>query len=366
MDNVARLVSIIPKKVANFGSNISILSQFWFLIIMLTFFTAKVGVRGILPWGDFSPVANFPRPTESFSTNSIGLVVISKILNLNDKNSFFIMNLILITVLIILLYKRIKKDHDPLLTKILIILFLGSPIFTLLLGNVGRHDTLTIFGILFFFASKSQIGRLGSILLGCLGSPEHLFAGLLLALICAYSLAPTSYKRKISKALLLNTLYLSALTLWAQIYSDGQTRFNYILPYAHLAIRNFLNNVFLEWYSYFGYLWIVLVYIFINFQKKDKIVIGIVFIFAATFNILMVDKTRDFVIAILPTVMIILQLKFWPYLKKISNLEVQNQNKILGAIAVFVCLSPQIEITFEGVPRAPWQWFITKIMEAFS
>ena len=150
------------------------------------------------------------------------------------------------------------------------------------------------------------------------------------------------------------------------MFSTGQPRMAYILPFIGESIRNSLANGLLEWYSYFGFFWLILFVTFTTFSRGQKFQIGSVLLFAALFNIVMVDKTRDFVIAILPSALLIFQTKFWSFVGTIQHVGKSLQTRLIGICAFLLILFPQIEITFEGVPRSPWHWFILKFTEFLS
>lgn len=343
-----------------FGSFFLNLPESLFIICTLAFFTLKIGVRGILPWADFSPVENFPKPTQSISTNSIGILIFSKVFNTTNKNSFFILNLLILLFFLLIFYSliRLKFANNPLVQRSLIIIFFASPIYTVLLGNVGRHDVLTIFGILFFFMSRKRFFFYMSLTIACLGSPEHLLAGLVLAFIASFAFLKTDLKKKLLEAISFNIIFLILVSIWAKTVASGESRFAVIIPYVDLAYRNFANNLLLEWYSYFGVFWFFLVYAIIEFNFRQRLIITGPIFFAMVFNIFMVDKTRDFVIAIFPTALVLLSV----YFRKLAlNQKLQKQkNLYFGLLIAVLVIFPQIEITFEGVPRAPWAWFISK------
>ena len=334
-----------------------------FILFVLSLFILKVGVRGIQPWADFSPVFNFPNPTSNMSTNSIGILIFSKIFGATTKNTFFILNLGLLFFIFTIFYLYLRKNQSFVVTRFLFLVFLGSPIFTVLLGNIGRHDLLTITGIILVFALRNPYSKLLGSLVACFGSPEMYLCALILALACAYILKRNFFIKNLQVAFIFTFVYLVIISFWTAAGTQGQSRFGYILPFLNISIRNFTNNLFLEWYTYLGVLWLIFLVVILNYRKLQSLGILLVLISAMTFNILLVDKTRDFVIATFPMFLVL----FWDFFTSlIHNLKSHSRfysEKVVGLTFLLLFFAPQLEITFEGVPRPPWQWFIEKCVE---
>ncbi|MBM3454629.1 MAG: hypothetical protein FJX80_05720 [Bacteroidetes bacterium] len=344
--------------------------NYWPYCLMLTaVFTIKSGVRGVLPWGDFQPVSNFPRATQSFSSNSYGLIILSKLFKVNQKESFFLLNLTLLILSVLLLFIYLKSRFRTFHAKFLILAFLSSPIYVVLIGNIGRHDLLTIMGTLMFLLSQNTIFKLLAILIACLGSPEHTFAAFMLYLLGSFVLKKKGKFKSALFAVIFSGLYTIVSSIWAKHSADGQSRFNNILTqpeFVTIGLRNFINNFLLEWYSYFSYFWILIIIAILLHDKKIRLKIGILLAFTMCFNLIMVDKTRDFVVAIIPLAILLLQ----PIFKYIAGI-IDQPNKaqkdlVMGIFLLTALISPAIEITFEGQPRAPHSWLITKLLESFS
>jgi hypothetical protein len=331
-------------------------------------FTLKTGVRGILPWGDFKPVENFPVPTESFSSNSHGLLIISKLLNITSKNSFFIMNALLLMIFLSLLYLVLFKRMGSLKAKLLVFLFLSSPIYTVLAGNIGRHDLLSIMGMIFFFLFNRKWTKTSFLFLACLGSPEHTLAAFLL-----YFLAILILKKRDEYfygifSVLISSIFTLISSYWVHVSALGQSRFNNILTqpeFIRIGLRNFANNFLLEWYSYYGYFWFFIFIAVLSLPKLHQIKMLILLCFPIIFNIVMVDKTRDFVVAIIPFSFLLLKPIYIWGVEKLANSRIELKRAYIGLFLILAFLFPSIEITFEGQPRAPFFWVISKIMEIY-
>ena len=344
--------------------------NYWkYCLILTIIFTLKNGIRGILPWGDFSPVEDFPKPMQTFSSNSYGLIIISKYIRATNKNSFFLLNLVLLIIMLILLYWFIFKRFNKENSRYLILIFLSSPVFIVLSGNIGRHDLFTVFGMLFSFIFKNRKIQLSCIFLACMGSPEHVLAAFILYfLVCKVF----SYKSEVnfSKIVIFFSATFTILSsIWVHLEASGASRFGNILTqpqFILMGIRNFSNNFLLEWYSYFGFYWVFIFMVIFGLSRSKGLKISYILIFTMIFNIVMVDKTRDFVVAILPSAILILRELYKSLTKKLSVLNPATRSLVFGIFLSFTFLFPSVEITFEGQPRAPYFWLIDKIIEVIN
>jgi hypothetical protein len=361
-----RLASSFFEKIGRFANNL----EYWkFCLLFTVIFVIKSGFRGIQPWGDFTPVVNFPKPEITFSSNSYGLIIISKLFNATNQQTYFILNIVLLVVSIVVLYYLIYKSFPSFKAKLLVLFFVSSPIFIVLTGNIGRHDLLTITGILGFFIVKKQSSKCLFLILGCLGSPEHIFVAFFLYYmgIKIYAHKEKEFDAKFS--VLFTLLYNILSNIWISTQNGGNNRLENIIlepGFIKIGIRNFFNNVTLEWYSYFGFYWFSLIIALVFLEFKLRVKIFCLLLIPLLFTIILVDKTRDFVVAIIPLALLVHKQIFDFLLVKFKNVKSDNANIYLGLFIYLIMIFPSIEITFEGRPRAPFEWAITKLLEAFN
>jgi hypothetical protein len=337
--------------------------------LFTTIFLIRAGFRGIQPWGDFTPVTNFPKPIKTFSSNSYGLIIISKILNIEEKQMFFALNVILLVVLISSLYYLIYRKFELTTAKLLVLILVSSPVFTVLSGNIGRHDLLTITGMIGFLLVSNKLNKILFLTLGCLGSPEHLVAAFLLYYIGVKIYKTNELAKDAKLALVFCSAYTAISTFWVASQTGGGNRFSNVLfetGFLKIAVRNFLNNFALEWYSYFGFYWVTLIIAIVCLKPGLRIKLVVLMLIPLVFNIVMVDKTRDFVIAILPLAILIHKPLFDFVEFKLKSMNRAVFEFTTGVFISFLIVFPSIEITFEGRPRAPFEWAITKFFETLS
>jgi hypothetical protein len=354
---------------AKIGSFFFRINYLKYCLILTTIFILKSGIRGIQPWGDFTPIKNFPLPTKSFSSNSYGLLAIAKLFNIDNKNSFFLLNIILFIVLMSLLYFLIKKQFNKINSRFILLFFIGSPIFVVLTGNIGRHDLLTITGIISFLLVNNKTFKGIFIFIACLGSPEHVLAAFLLYFI---SVRIYKFKDKLWEAkfaLIFSFSYTIISSIWVGYKASSGNRLQDILTkteFIRIGVRNFGNNFLLEWYTYFGFFWMTLIIAIIYLEQEKRLKILFLILFPIIFNILTVDKTRDFVIAIIPVAILIHREIYKAIAEKLEKLGKPYIEATYGILFYFLLIFPSVEITFEGQPRAPFYWLISKLIETLG
>lgn len=330
-----------------------------FLILVLIF-SLKIGVRGILPWADFSPAENFPQPTRTLSSSSLGLLAISKLFSVDTKFSYFLLNILLLFTFLSIFYIFVRRRFSGSLSVLVFLFFLSSPISVVLFGNIGRHDLLTIFGMLFFFLSKNRLHVFFAVLLSNLGSPEHSIAAYSLLFVASiFNIVPG--RRKAFLALASSVLYFIGVQIWLNLADEGTSRFFEILPMIDLALRNSLNNGHLELFSYLGYFWFSLILAILMINKSRKVLISLV-TFPILFNLIMVDKTRDYVIALIPLVIAVHLEVFGKIFRDLQEKSARTQNIVVGFVLLVTLVLPNLEVTFEGSVRSPYEWFWSKTL----
>lgn len=360
----------IHQEISKFGHQVLSRNPYQVLGIGLTFFIFKSGIRGILPWSSFEPVEKFPELQETLSSYSLGLLAVSHLFRANTEIRFFLLNLVLLILFFLIAFVLLRvKSNSSSLTVFLILVFIYSPIGIVLFGNIGRHDLLTIFGYVFFFILIDRKSRYIGIALGVLGSPEHFLVGWIFALITALLLGNRELICHCKKALLASVTLSIPLFLYVSLQTNSQNRLTNILTemgYMKIGLRNFLSSFPLELYSYFGFLTPVFLFLLCLIGRQSSrtfIFLLLVFTFPMLINIIIVDKTRDYVIALLASFLILVKNSLTNPLIRNSLEETQNKFFLVGLLTLLMLFSPSIEVTFEGNPRAPHEWTVLKILE---
>jgi hypothetical protein len=346
---------------SSLGKRLELMRPFRFFLLVFSIALIRTGIRGILPWPDFYPVSNFPDPTEHFSSTSLGMLALSHLFSANDKVSYFLLSLTISLLLVIVftfwIYRRFGQD----LCKLIILVFVLSPAFTILMGNIGRHDLLTIFGILFVALGSTRFAFVGAFL-ACLGSPEHAAVSFLFGFTIAKVLNQNQTARKYVLGFFATIVFWAIVTIWLasnQIYSNRIGNILKETDFFKISFFNFLASAPHELYSYFGALWPLVIIALVYMNKQQKLVFLTVILAAVIGNLFLVDKTRDFVIAILASFLVILLWLYDQLKHHIDNKEIKRF--AYASLFLLMFFLPSIEVTFEGTTRTPFYWLLTTI-----
>jgi hypothetical protein len=337
-------------------------------------FILKTGIRGILPWSNFEPVIEFPSVVSGFSSYSLGLAGIAHLFHATSEVSYFMLNVTLLLALMFIFYRSLLKlGLDKKTSTLIFLLLIYSPVGIVLAGNIGRHDLLTIAGYALFFTSKSAKLKYLWLILGVLGSPEHFIVGWIFAYLTAFALGDSDLKKLCQRALFVSILFFLPIFVYVYTSTQSTDRITNIVSETGLmkvALQNSLFSFPLEFYSYFGILIPLFFFVFHSIYCRDKHkfrLIFLIYFIPVLLNTVIVDKTRDYVIAMLASSVVLIKSEyrkgvFSTYLDKSSG----RLNLLVGMSAVILLVFPSIEITFEGLPRSPHFWTYTKLVEFCS
>jgi hypothetical protein len=117
-------------------------------------------------------------------------------------------------------------------------------------------------GMIFFLLSEKFLSKVMGLTIVCLGSREHVFSAFLIYLLGALILKEKNHTSKGLLAVGFSLVFTVLASSWVSYNAAGQNRFYNIISmteFAELALRNFANNFLLEWYTYFGMYWVVLI-----------------------------------------------------------------------------------------------------------
>ncbi len=335
-----------------------------FLLLLLTIAFLKNGVRGIQPWPDFSYVQQFPTLKDNFSTLSIGWLAIAKTLSIDDQFGYFILTCLSLLIMCIYFFFWIERHlNNERLLWFRLWFFLGFPL-SVLMGNVGRHDFFSIFGLVFMYFCKSRFASYIALTFALLGSPEHVFLSLLLSLPLFYFFERTRLK---------DSLFLTAysffalviLHIWAfksDISSNRIIEFFENPVYIRTGISNWIKTFPLEWFGYFGIFWFVIyLYALMEKNRVRLFLTLLVFLFPMLGTILLLDKTRDYILFSILPFMIVTQWVIQQLQSFLVLLSDEIQQVLKGVIVLLILCMPNIEATFEGSIRSPFAWILKKL-----
>ena len=87
------------KSISRIGHIVLLQKPKHILSIGIAIFFLKTGIRGILPWSSFVPVNEFPKLQESFSTYSLGMLILARLFRANTEIRYFFLSLAILLLL---------------------------------------------------------------------------------------------------------------------------------------------------------------------------------------------------------------------------------------------------------------------------
>jgi len=341
-----------------------------FSLAIITLSILKTGIRGIQPWADLNAVDNFPLLSEDYSKNSLGLLVISKLFGINSKVSYFTLNLALLGIVSIFIAFLATHYLSRFTSRIIVLCTFLSPAYYVLLGNIGRHDLLTIVGLSTIILGKTLVIRFMGLFLSLAGSPEHSISVFLLLLVISSTFKRLSDFFFYLNCLLFSLIYLTSISRIFGSISISSNRFSTLLFDSEIQRRafiNFIRNAPLELYSYFGFYILGLAFCLIHLSGRRLYGFLIVTLLPAIVNIFLLDKTRDYVVALFPVWIYVTRIYFWSMFCEFFDDEKKTRQRLCISILLIIAIVfPSVELTFEGGVRSPYSWIIEKIPISFE
>lgn len=356
----------VVRKFENLGKLILDLRFSSLVPILMAISILKNGLRGIQPWSDLGAVDRFPILSEGYSQTSIGLLAISKVLSVDSKVEFFILNLVFLSAFTFQLSRVIRQQLSDFESRFYLIIIFFSPLYVVLLGNIGRHDILTISGMILLVSADTRLKVSLGLIFALLGSPEHTIATLILLFCLSVIFKLPAEMKKYSLSIGISLIYLlTVLALVNKETNQMSNRFNSILFDKSIqkdALSNFLRQAPLELFSYLGIILFALIPFIMGLEKSQRLGILFVFLIPAIVNILILDKTRDYVVAIVPVIISIFKIFDLRDKTELILEKTKISKSVFLGITLAICLIvPSIELTFEGTVRAPYEWILSKI-----
>ena len=355
----------VVRKIENLGHFILNLNYGAFAILLMAISLLKSGVRGIQPWANLEVIEKFPSLTPGYSQTSLGLLALSKVLAIDTKFEFFIFNIILLSIFTFVLSKGLRNYLSDFESRLYLMILFFSPLYVVLLGNIGRHDILTISGLILVVVANTKAKTSLGLLVALFGSPEHTIATLFLLLCTAWIFKINMQIRKYVLSIAMSCIYLLFILMYLRRDADEiSNRFTSVLFDKQIqkeALSNFLRNAPLELFSYFGVLLFLLIPFLLGLERLQRFGVFAILVVPALANILILDKTRDYVVAVIPILFLIFRIcDVKSKLEVIFDKYHVGKSLVLGVALLTCIIVPSIELTFEGSVRAPYEWILSK------
>ncbi len=340
--------------------NIRMLSwPYWafaFAVVIFSFFKIGFTIRPLNP----DPLSTFPTPQPTWSALSYGMRTLTWLGGWEYPSAYTLLSVaITVASIVAIIYfsKSFMSGED---SRIAILLLLTSPIAVVLYNNQGRHDALMILGsiLLGFLGRKTWLAAIAAAVM-IAANPEQalLSAGILLA--CSFTPTFQAWRRGALVALVMSTVSFLALSIWAQASGVG-SRLTYIRSLFGDSIYGFFSNFSLSIYAGFGILWVLVVYLLVHQNRKQKM-ITLIALAVIPFAITMItlDQTRVFV-GVTAATLVALVLQLTPLIR--AELHTSGHPNVIFWTFIAAVLLPSFEVSVDHVVRPPFLWFFAEVL----
>jgi len=308
-----------------------------------------------------NPDPSFPLPEPgAVDSLSFGLPALVWLLGIQGQTS----TIAIVTFALILIgyfssaYLLVRTFDGLARTVALILLGLG-PTITVLLGNIGRHDLLVVFGaVLVGLRGYKWSGVIIGSALMFLGNPEQTLVALTsLALL---SLTPnfSQYRARVL------TLGVSSLGLFLILreWAEGlgaDSRAGWFGYHLQSSLLNFFGSAYLVLFSGYAILWILVVWRVINSRGRARLLYVLSLIAVPTLaTITTMDQTRVFIGVSTATLFALVRVDLERLTDQIRRL---TPHAASWTLAVFFA-TPVLDITYRAYQRIPFRW----VYDAFA
>ena len=302
-------------------------------------------------------VERFPEPV-SFASSNVFPIFILHVLDINSEFRWKVFSSILTASVFFIILVSIQFRSGR-LKDLYSAFVISTPIFTLLVGNVGLLDIFPlIFWLLYFFGPLKF--RSTSILLLMLSSPEQGLVSLIAIWLLEKSHGKSFTNNQIKKLLFQCLVIIAFLNLWIL--------FNRIPSRGWLLVKNFFGSAevfFLNFphlfLSGYGPIWLIIFFYALRFSYNSKYLFFISVVLVPTaFTILTLDGSRVFILVSVPLVIIILR----EIANDQSSLQMLSKNRLM---IILILLSYPTIIVYGGVVYQPLNYdFIDTWMSSFN
>jgi hypothetical protein len=319
-----------------------------FLIITL----AKGGFAFEVAAQDAQPT--FPYPQPGLTALSFGLPALVWAFNIQGQTMLIgIMVLALIAVGYTLCAWLVQRSFTG-QGRVLALICLGlGPTISVLLGNVGRHDFLVIFGgIILGLRGYRWWGAIVGAALMLLGNPEQAVVALAIASLVSFVSRFKNYRTKVLTVTGAAFLIYLALEMWASSLGI-QGRSDWLGYHFKVSLLNFLGNGYLSLFAGYSLLWILVLWAVRKTGGRERVILiiaAIVVPFAVTLTT--ADQTRVFVGVSTAVLFMIISVDITPFTEALARI---TPNVVAWAFAVAVFL-PVLDVTYRGFQRIPYLW----------
>lgn len=334
--------------------------SFVLILTLLAIGVFKSGVAFEVAAQEVEPT--FPLPEPGLTSLSYGLPFLVWVLGIQGEVETIALVTVVVALALLALIAFLAGRNLPRLESrvALIVIVLGS-VGVVLLGNLGRHDVLTVGGgLILGIAGRSLLwGVFGTVIM-LLGNPEQGVWALLIMFLL--SLTPTFRAYRKSALILAPTglvLYI-ILVFWARSLGI-ESRLDWFDYHFQVSLWNFFGNLPLSLYAAFGVAWVLVFWALLRTRGFERAVVLVALVvLPLVLTAITMDQTRVFV-GVSSVALGMLLVTFLP--EFIASLTRLTPNTLAWAFLVAVAL-PALEIYYAGAPRTPYMWVYQRAVDA--
>ena len=310
-----------------------------------------------------NPDPSFPLPEPgAVDSLSFGLPALVWLLGIQGQTS----TIAIVTFALILIgyfssaYLLVRTFDGLARTVALILLGLG-PTITVLLGNIGRHDLLVVFGaVLVGLRGYTWWGVITGSALMFLGNPEQTLVALTsLALL---SLTPkfSQYRARVLTLGALSIGLFLILHMWAGSLG-ADSRAGWFGYHLQVSLLNFFGNAYLVIFSGYAILWVLVAWRVVNSHGRTRLLyVASIILLPILATMLTADQTRVFVGVSTATLFALVRVDLETLTGQIRKLTPHAASWVLAAFVA----TPVLDITYRAYQRIPFRWVYDAFVNA--
>jgi len=333
---------------------------FFLVFILLAVATFKGGIAFEVAAQEIDPT--FPLPQPGLTSISFGLPFLVWVFGIQGSvTKIALVSVIAALALILLVAYLAQKNLPRVEARVALIAIVLGSIGVVLLGNLGRHDVLTIGGgLILGIAGRSFVwGAVGALIM-MLGNPEQGVWALSLMLIL--SLTPT-FRAYRSNAFILAPIGIAiyiALAVWARSLGID-SRLDWFEYHFKVSLWNFFGNLPLSLYAALGVVWVLVIWVLVKTTGFERLVIlAALVLIPLGLTAVTADQTRVFVGVSTVVIGMLLVTCLPDFMKSLGKL---SSHSLAWVFLVALAL-PAIEIYYAGAPRTPYMWIYQWAIDA--
>lgn len=235
-------------------------------------------------------------------------------------------------------------------------LFFFGPVGTVVLGEVGRHDVLTILGGITIILGRKHLSIiLFGVIIAASGNPEQTLVSIIALALLVFGLQIKSMYAKVLIASSLATAIYAA-TYWYATNSGLETRSGYLITFLNQSMRNFTEHLPIQLYAAYGLALIPIAFAIYVAKGLRTVIVFTAFLIPIVFTFVTLDQTR--VAVTLGTPLLLAAILFFVP-SFLDFAATRGLNNMALWIATLAFLLPALEIQFPGLIRAPYGYLIS-------